>query len=148
MYGSGTGSFPVVVTKAPIPVPSGLLTAGATVDVRIARAGECVALLFIPPVSGTYTLFSSGALDTKAYLFESDKMETIAADGDSDEDYNFSLPAELTAGVCYRYEVGFRNPTHTGTFSMTLMPDGEIISAITMPEEVPEEEPAGIPAEE
>ena len=55
---------------------------------------------FVPLVSGSITIYSTGNLDTYAYLYNANKVQ-LTTDDDDGEGNNFSITYNVTAGTLY-----------------------------------------------
>lgn len=90
--------------------------------VSVSTGGTAVRLCFVPLTSGSYTLSSSGADDTRAYLYDADGVQ-LASDDDGGDDTNFSLSYDFTANTVYFFEVGYYSGEKTGIIPLALIAD-------------------------
>ncbi len=63
-------------------------------------AGSNYDYAFVPLVSGTVTIYSTGSLDTYGYLYSSTKSQ-LATDDDGGDGSNFQITYSVTAGTLY-----------------------------------------------
>ena len=89
---------------------------GSLVNVTIDNAGEKVYYKFIPTESRSYTIKSTGGLDTYGYLYGSSKTQLNSHDGWSD----FSMSCNLTAGNTYYIVVKLSSSYKTGSFRLSI----------------------------
>ena len=94
---------------------------GETKTIQI-TANEITYLKFVPTVNGTYTFQSSSDSDTYGYLFDENK-NLITSNDDGDEDYNFKITYELTAGTVYYWGARYYDAEDSGSFDVSLTLD-------------------------
>ena len=92
------------------------------ITVSIGTGGAAARLCFVPAVSGSYTLSSSGADDTRVYLYDAEGTQ-LAYDDDGGDSTNFSLSYVFTADTVYFFEVGYFYPEKTGEIPLALVAD-------------------------
>jgi len=72
---------------------------------------------FTAQVSGTYTFYTTGSLDTIGTLYGSNQGILISNDDDNSTNYNFNLSYILTAGETYYISVSAYS-TNTGAYTL------------------------------
>ncbi len=95
------------------------LSVNTSNNATISIGGEKKYYTFTPSESGTYVIYSTGSSDTKVYLYNSLGGE-ITSDDDGGTDRNFRLQYDLTAGITYRFAVGYFGSSETGTIPFKL----------------------------
>ncbi|GFH40392.1 InlB B-repeat-containing protein [Lactococcus insecticola] len=86
---------------------------------NINTAGKNVYYKFTPRTSGSYTILSTGSVDSYVTLYDASGTE-ISSDDDSNGSFNFKLTANLTSGTTYYYVAKLYNPNATGSYSINL----------------------------
>ena len=89
---------------------------GGSYTVTIDTAGEKVYYKFTATESKSYTIKSSGGLDTYGYLYDSSQSQLTYNDGSTD----FTITRSLTAGETYYIVVKMCSSSETGTFTLTI----------------------------
>ncbi len=112
-----TGSFDLVLSKVVVQT----ITPG-NITATISTGGDHLQYRFVPAVSGSYTLTSTGSYDTYGTLSDASFTE-LTHDDDSGENGNFSISYTLEAGRVYYYEVRFYSSSMTGSFVLNLNAD-------------------------
>lgn len=82
----------------------------------ISNPGDQARLYFVPAVSGSYTIQSSGTGDTRVFLYKENGQQ-LAFDDDSGDSLNFRLTYTFTANTVYYFVIGYCNK-ETGTISV------------------------------
>ncbi len=93
-----------------------IITSGESVSANIDVAGEKIYYKFVPTESKSYTIKSSGGLDTYGYLYDSNESQLTSHDGSTD----FTITRSLTAGETYYIVVKMYSSSATGTFTVTI----------------------------
>ena len=89
---------------------------GGSYTVTIDTAGEKVYYKFTATDSKSYTIKSSGGLDTYGYLYDSSQSQLTYNDGTTD----FTITRSLTAGETYYVVVKMYSSSAMGTFTLTI----------------------------
>ena len=89
---------------------------GGSYTVTIDTAGEKIYYKFTATESKSYTIKSSGGLDTYGYLYDSSQSQLTYNDGSTD----FIITRSLTAGETYYVVVEMYSSSATGTFTLTI----------------------------
>ena len=89
---------------------------GGSYTVTIDTAGEKVYYKFTATESKSYTIKSSGGLDTYGYLYDSSQSQVTYNDGSTD----FTITRSLTAEKTYYVVVKFYSSSRTGTFTLII----------------------------
>ncbi len=89
---------------------------GTTVTVPFSFGYEYY--VFTPAHSGTYRFESTGSLDTRIYVFDSNGEE-LAYNDDSGEGYNFLLEYDLSAGDTYYFKLSLYSAAE-GSYEFTM----------------------------
>ncbi len=85
-------------------------------------------LLFVPNISGTYTLRSTGSDDPQVYLYD-EAGNQLAYNNDGPTDSNFLLSYTLTANTRYYYDISFCDSQKNGYIYLMLTADsGPVIT--------------------
>lgn len=84
---------------------------------RINFGGDSDFFKFIAPITGTYTIYTSGDLDTRGYLYNSNGVQVDYND-DSDYDSNFLIERSCQAGEIYYVRVCHYNNIETGDYTL------------------------------
>lgn len=74
---------------------------------------------FIAPVTGSYTIFSSGNKDTCGYLYNSNGFQ-VGYNDDGDYDSNFLIRQSCKAGEVYYVRVCHYNNVETGSYTLRI----------------------------
>ncbi|MCR5089262.1 MAG: caspase family protein [Oscillospiraceae bacterium] len=96
------------------------VSTGSTTAV-ISNGGEYAKFRFVPPVSGSYTLTSTGAEDTVGYLYNASGEQLIY--NDDDVNTNFLIQYDFTGNTVYYFAVGFWSSSQTGNITLLLTAD-------------------------
>ena len=107
---------PTMVQTFPI---SATLSAEKSYIVSINSAAQIRYYSFTPVTTGYYTLYSSGAFNTRAALYTDDNL--LAEDDDSGDRYNFKLTYYLRAERTYIFSVKMTSVAAEGSFSIRLI---------------------------
>ena len=107
---------PTMVQTFPI---SATLSAEKSYIVSINSAAQIRYYSFTPVTTGYYTLYSSGAFNTRAALYRDDDL--LAEDDDSGDRYNFKLTYYLRAERTYIFSVKMTSVAAEGSFSIRLI---------------------------
>lgn len=86
---------------------------------KIKTAGTRKKMRFVPAVTGTYTLTSTGSADTYGYLKNS-SGKVLASDDDGGSGSNFRITKKLEKGKTYYWEVRYFNINLTGSIKLSL----------------------------
>ncbi|MBQ9530817.1 MAG: leucine-rich repeat domain-containing protein [Eubacterium sp.] len=123
-------------------VSDGEITADAEEDISVKiEDGELHEFTFTPTESGTYTFYSSGLLDTMAFIeIGDDAVSWEKYDDNSGNLYNFKIEYECEEGVTYHILTGLVNSEATGNYKI-FVTKGETDSGEENDEEKPEENP-------
>ena len=98
---------------------SATLSAEKSYIVSINSAAQIRYYSFTPVTTGYYTLYSSGAFNTRATLYRDDDL--LAEDDDSGDRYNFKLTYYLRAERTYIFSVKMTSVAAEGSFSIRLI---------------------------
>ncbi|MCR5138510.1 MAG: S8 family serine peptidase [Oscillospiraceae bacterium] len=114
---TGNDGVPVYSDTARLRVIASI-SPGTTTAV-ISAGGERVRFRFVPTLSGSYTLTSTGSDDTYGYLYDASENQ-LAYDDDGGESNNFSITYDFAAGTTYFFEVRYYSSDTTGTIRLVL----------------------------
>ena len=92
------------------------VTSVESITANIDTAGEKIYYKFVPTETKSYTIKSSGGLDTYGYLYDSNQSQITYNDGSKD----FTITRSLTAGETYYIVVKMYSSSATGTFTVTI----------------------------
>ena len=92
------------------------LSVNSSNSATISTGGEMKYFTYTPVSSGTYVIYSTDSVDTKAYIYNSSGTQLDYND-DGGEGKNFRLEYNLTAGTKYTFGVQYYNSTTTGTIN-------------------------------
>lgn len=106
-----TGTFKIVVG-------TGTIKSGYS-RCSVATAGASQLYRFVPSQSGTYRFYSEGNSDTHGYLLRS-SGDTIDADDDAGNNYNFYIEMNLNSDTEYYFKSKMHSDSATGTFNVFL----------------------------
>jgi uncharacterized repeat protein (TIGR02543 family) len=95
------------------------ITVGEEYTANIDVADKYIFYQFIPAVTGSYTIESSGINDPYVELFDAEE-DYVTYDHESGVNHNFLLTETLTAGQTYYYVVSLYSTTLTGSFTFVL----------------------------
>ena len=98
------------------------ISANRSYTCTISTSGTTQYYYFTPSVTGEYTFYSSGNIDTVAYIYNSSQQQLYYND-DGGEGTNFSISCILNAGNKYYFAAKLYNSSSTGSFSIMLRQD-------------------------
>ena len=110
-----------------------VIHAGETLPVDVV-GGELTYLRFVPDETATFVFTSLSDDDTYGYLYD-DEMNLLISNDDGDEDNNFKIVRELTAGETYFYGVKFFDKDQSGSFDVRLFKDCSHLNTTEVPEQ-------------
>ena len=106
-----------VISDGPAPDQAIEIKVDETKYVNISSGGAY--LKFVPEQTDTYDFWSVGNEDTWAELLDQDRNQIVYND-DQEDDSNFKLSEELTAGQTYYYHVRYYSKNRTGIIEVKL----------------------------
>ncbi len=130
-FSTGTGAY-VLRVNAPVPADdhgNNFSTATSiNVNTNVAGAinygGDEDFFRFTASTTGSYTIETTGSIDTFGHLYNSSQTQ-IATDDDSGDGNNFRITQNLTAGQTYFIKVRHFNTSGTGSYTLRVSPTEE-----------------------
>lgn len=90
---------------------------GQTYDVNITKGGQKVYFEFTPTTSGSFTIQSTGSVDTYGTLYDS-TQSSLTQDDDGAGDRNFRITYNMTADTTYYIAAKLYSSSSTGAFKV------------------------------
>lgn len=118
---TGVDDLPEYSEYAMLYVSTRAISIGKTYA-EISFGGDCASFFFLPDVSGSYTLSSTGDEDTFGLLYDS-TGNLLKKDDDSGLGKNFIITCDLTADTLYFFQTRYFNSDMTGIISLLLKAD-------------------------
>ena len=97
------------------------ISIGSTVNAALETTGDYDYFAFTPSTSGSYTLSSTGTIDTYGSLYSS-SGSLLASDDDAGVNANFQITSTLSAGMTYYLGVRGFSSSVLGSYSITVTP--------------------------
>ena len=91
---------------------------GQTNDVNITKGGQIVYFEFTPTRSGSFTIQSTGNVDTYGTLYNS-TQSSLQTNDDGGEGSNFKITYTMETGTTYYVAARFYGSSNTGTFKVS-----------------------------
>ncbi len=102
---------------------------GKSYDFRITGGRGIQYISFVPLVSETITVYTTGDFDTVGYLFDSSKTQQLAYNNDNGNDCNFSYTYQVTAGT--QYYIGLNGISESSSGRTTVHITGTLMPTST-----------------
>ena len=90
---------------------------GHTYDINITKGGQIVYFEFTPTTSGSFTIQSTGNVDTYGELYSSTQSSLQKSDDDGDGS-NFRITYNMTADTTYYIAARLYSSSNTGAFKV------------------------------
>lgn len=94
------------------------LTVNSSKSGSLDDASDIDCFKFIPTVTGSYKIYTTGSTDTSGMLYKSDKITSIGTSNSSPEGNNFKLARTLQANQTYYIRVSSNSTTSYGDYSI------------------------------